>query len=249
LLTLQVQHNTALQDLAMETTNAIAKTTRDIVDVEIENLHSMVDNVVGSMDAIAACGDGISTAWAGAFETLSNGLINLTEKIKTGGAQWQDYSQLAIAGLQATSQVMNGLASQQDAQTKEGFEKQKKYQIAAATMSMLAGVTAALSGLFTTKSGPWDIALAAIQAGIITATGIAQIVKIKQQKFDGGGSSSSASPSASAMGSVVAPVQYTQDVQGASIEGSIKDSRVYVTEGDITNTQKKVDVAESEARF
>lgn len=249
LLTLQVQHNTALQDLAIETNNAIAETTRDIVDVEIENLHSMVDNVVGSMDAIAACGDGISTAWAGAFETLSNGLINLTEKIKTGGAQWQDYGQLAVAGLQAASQVMNGLASQQDAQTKEGFEKQKKYQIAAATMSMLAGVTAALSGLFTTKSGPWDIALAAIQAGIITATGIAQIVKIKQQKFDGGGSSSSASPSTSAMGSVVAPVQYTQDIQGASIEGAIKDTKVYVTETDITNTQNKVDVAESEARY
>jgi hypothetical protein len=51
------------------------------------------------------------------------------------------------------------------------------------------------------------------------------------------------------MGSVVAPVQYTQDVQGASIEGSIKDSKVYVTETDITNTQNKVDVAESEARY
>ena len=51
------------------------------------------------------------------------------------------------------------------------------------------------------------------------------------------------------MGNIVAPVQYTQDVQGASIEGAIQDQRVYVTESDITNTQRKVDVAESEAIF
>lgn len=82
-------------------------------------------------------------------------------------------------------------------------------------------------------------------------TGIAQIAKIKKTQFGGSGnvSGSSATPNAGAVNSVIAPVQYTQDVQGASIEGAIKDTRVYVTEQDISNTQKKVDVAESEARF
>ena len=86
---------------------------------------------------------------------------------------------------------------------------------------------------------------------MILGTGIAQIAKIKNTQFGGNGSTSgaSASPNAGAVNSVIAPVQYTQDVQGASIEGAIKDTRVYVTEQDISSTQKKVDVAESEARF
>ena len=66
---------------------------------------------------------------------------------------------------------------------------------------------------------------------------------------NGSTSSASATPNTSAVNSVIAPVQYTQDVQGASIEGAIKDSKVYVTETDITNTQNKVSVTENEARF
>ena len=75
-------------------------------------------------------------------------------------------------------------------------------------------------------------------------------MKIKNTQFGSSSpSGSSASPNSGAVNNIIAPVQYTQDVQGASIEGAIKDSRVYVTESDITNTQKKVDVAESEAKF
>ena len=75
-------------------------------------------------------------------------------------------------------------------------------------------------------------------------------MKIKNTQFGNGSSSgASASPNSGAVNNIIAPVQYTQDVQGASIEGAIKDSKVYVTESDITNTQKKVDVAESEAKF
>ena len=73
---------------------------------------------------------------------------------------------------------------------------------------------------------------------MILGTGIAQIAKIKNTQFGGGGSASgsSASPNAGAVNSVIAPVQYTSDVQGASIEGAIKDTRVYVLETEISNT-------------
>ena len=60
--------------------------------------------------------------------------------------------------------LLDGIADQQDTNNKEGFEKSKKLQIASATIGMLTGITNAIAGLFTTKSGPWDIALAAIQA-------------------------------------------------------------------------------------
>ena len=132
----------------------------------------------------------------------------------------------------------------------EGSEEQKAFQIMGATINMLAGITAAMSGLFTTKSGPWDIALAVLQATAIATSGAANIAKMaKTNKNNAASSVSSARTSTAALGSIVAPVQYTQDIQGANIEGAIKDTRVYVTEGDISSTQKRVNVAESENRY
>ena len=161
------------------------------------------------------------------------------------------YAQVAGVAFAAIGTMLQGLASEQDTSNKEGFEQAKKYQIAAATMQMFSGIAMALSGVFTTKTGPWDIALAAVQASLIGAMGAMQIAKIKQTQFNGGGGSTSvgAIPNTSAINSVIAPVQYTQDVQGASIEGAIKDSKVYVTETDISNTQNKVSVTENEARY
>lgn len=256
LLSIENDYNIKVAELADERQQIELESDAAIFESRIEYMTAMKDQVVEAMDAITGIGEGISSEWATAFDTMSTGIINFAQNLKTtlanGKADWKDYanvaSQLAASAFAAGAALMKGLADEQDANSKEGFEKQKKYQIAAATMSMLAGVTAALSGLFTTKSGPWDIALAAIQAGIITATGIAQIVKIKQQKFEGG-SSASASPSTGAMSNIIAPVQYTQDVQGAEIEGAIKDSKVYVVESDITDAQDKVEVAESEARY
>lgn len=131
----------------------------------------------------------------------------------------------------------------------EGSEEQKALQIMGATINMLAGITAAVAGAFTTHSGPWDIALAALQATAIAASGGATIAKMTKTNKSNAKSSASAKPNTSSLATLVAPVQYTQDVQGAQIEGSIRDSRVYVTESDITNTQRKVDVVESEARY
>ena len=127
----------------------------------------------------------------------------------------------------------------------EGSKEQKAMQIMGATLNMLGGITAAIAGAFTTHTGPWDIALAAIQATAIATSGAATIAKMAKTNKSNA-SSISASPNTAAIASIQAPVQYTQDVQGASIEGAIKDTRVYVTEGDISNTQKKVSVAESE---
>ena len=160
----------------------------------------------------------------------------------------------SVAVFAAASNMITGIlddvASSQDTSNKEGFEKSKKLQIASATIQMLTGIATAMSGVFTTKTGPWDIALAAIQAGSIAASGIMNINKIKQTKFDGGGSSATASVSSSAVNNmVVPPVQYSAAVQGASTEGSIKDTKVYVTETDIKNTSNKVSVQESENTY
>ena len=118
----------------------------------------------------------------------------------------------------------------------EGSKEQKAVQIMGATINMLGGITAAIAGAFTTHTGPWDIALAAIQATAIATNGAATIAKMAKTNKSNA-SSISASPNTSAVSSIQAPIQYTQDVQGASIENAIKDTRVYVVESDISNTQ------------
>lgn len=183
--------------------------------------------------------------------TLTANWDTLQENIKKGGKEaFTSYAQIAATALGAVAQMMNGLAAEQDTSNKEGFESSKKYQIAGATMSMLAGIASAWASSMQLMF-PANIIIGAALSSMMLGTGIAQIAKIKKTQFGGGGSTSgsSTSPNAGAVNSVIAPVQYTQDVQGASIEGAIKDTRVYVTESDISNTQKKVDVAESEARF
>ena len=181
--------------------------------------------------------------------TLAANWDTLQEKIKDGEG-FTAYAQIAATAFSAVAQMMNGLAAEQDTSNKEGFESSKKFQIAGATMSMFAGIASAWAS--SMQLGPiLGPILGASLSAMMLGTGIAQIAKIKKTQFGGGGnaSGSSATPNAGAVSSVIAPVQYTQDVQGASIEGAIKDTRVYVTEQDISSTQKKVDVAESEARF
>ena len=181
--------------------------------------------------------------------TLTANWDNLQKQIKEGGEKaFTAYAQIAATALSAVAQMMNGLAAEQDTSNKEGFESAKKYQIAGATMSMLAGITSAWASSMQLMF-PANVIIGGILSAMMLGTGIAQINKIKSQQFNGSTSGASSSPDTKAITAINAPVQYTQDVQGAQIEGAIKDSRVYVVESDITNTQKKVDVAESEARY
>ena len=218
-----------------EAASALYSLRDALADVATDNAWGVIFNNIGSM--------------AGRF-------ADLAKQIKEGGKDsWSSYVQMAAIALNSVGTILSQLASQEDTNTKEGFKRQKKLQIAATTMNMLGGIASAWVSAMS-PANDWmtifgQIALGASTSAMILGTGLAQISKIKNTQFGGGGSTSgsSATPSTSAVNSVIAPVQYTSDVQGASIEGAIKDTRVYVTEQDISSTQKKVDVAESEARF
>ena len=218
-----------------EAASALYSLRDALADVATDNAWGVIFNNIGSM--------------AGRF-------ADLAKQIKEGGKDsWSSYVQMAAIALNSVGTILSQLASQEDTNTKEGFKRQKKLQIAATTMNMLGGIASAWVSAMS-PANDWmtifgQIALGASTSAMILGTGLAQISKIKNTQFGGGGSTSgsSATPNAGAVNSVIAPVQYTQDVQGASIEGAIKDTRVYVLETEISNTQKKVDVAESEARF
>ena len=166
------------------------------------------------------------------------------------------YMQVAALGFGAVGQMLNGLAAEQDTSNKKGFETAKKMQIASATMTTLSSVLQAYAAGNSMASqmglaAPIGWAMGAAMATMVGALGAVNIAKIAKTKFEDGSTTSSSlsTPNTSAINSVIAPVQYTQDVQGSSIEGAIKDTKVYVTETDITNTQNKVSVTENEAIY
>ena len=130
----------------------------------------------------------------------------------------------------------------------EGTEEQKGLAIASTTIQMLTGIASALAMTYTTHTGWWDWAIGISQAASIAAAGIASITKISQVKSDGSGASTSV-PSVN-MGAVVASApEFVQSVDGAMTETAITDQKVYVTEHDITETQKKVQVAQNRATY
>lgn len=225
---------------------------------QMDFLRDYADETANAMDLILGTGQGLSGYWTQAFETMSSSLINLGQTLREGKGDWSDYAKVAAAGLYTVGSIMSALAEEQNADTEEGFEQQKKYQIAAATMNMLGGITAAWVSALN-PANAWmtiwgQIGMGAATTAMLLATGIMQIQKIKEQQFNGGGKgglsgAQGASISPGAMAAITAPVQYTQDVQGADIENALADQRVYVLESDISKTQRRVNVAEGEARY
>ena len=186
-------------------------------------------------------------------------LQNEQKKLKDGVKLTADSTKEAFditakvmtASFQSASSLLTALADNEDTNTKEGFEKQKRMQIAAATMNMLGGLISTWTSVMN-PANAWmtifgQIAMGAIQSASILGMGIANIQKIKQTSFDG--DTTPTISSGAIANSIIAPNAYSQSVQGASTEQSIKDTRVYVVESDISNTQGRVSVQETENRY
>lgn len=164
-------------------------------------------------------------------------------------------NQIGQIAFGALSDTLGAFADMQDTTTKEGFEQQKKLQIAQVTMNMLGGVLAAWTSAMN-PANAWmtiwgQIAAGTAQTIATLAMGAAQIQKIKQTTFNDGGASAggAASVNPSAISSISAPVQYSNVANVSDITSQIKDTRVFVVESDISNTQRRVSVAEDENRY
>lgn len=240
-------------DLTNKINDARALLKPEETSTEAESLTKGISEAINA-SALALNDFSNNPAWGNILKnvaTLTANWDTLQENIKKGGKDaFSAFAQIAATALSSVAQMMNGLATEQDASTKEGFEQQKKYQIAGATISMLAGITSAWASSMKLGFILGPIIGSALSA-MMLATGIAQINKIKATQFNGNGPTSSASASlnTSAINSVIAPVQYTQDVQGASIEGAIKDSKQYVAVTEINEVGNRVEVTEQEAKF
>lgn len=169
---------------------------------------------------------------------------------------------LFIASLQGmsdiaagTADLLNTIADNMEVTNEKEFKRQQKLQIASATINMLSGVAAAVASAMTLGPIMGPI-MGAINSATVIATGVAQINKIKQQKY---GSTSSAAPSAPAESASVPPPNIeTQLPTVRTLTGAKEEERLnrmaspvraYIVDSDLQAKQRERDVIDKETSF
>jgi len=125
-----------------------------------------------------------------ARQDLNNKLSDLDSEQAERSVQitqqsWNKRLDLASGAVSAIIALNEATAGASEEEQKKAFERNKKLQIGLATIQTAQAVTAAL----TAGGNPIKLATGAqfVEAGIAAATGLAQILAIKKQTFDGGG--------------------------------------------------------------
>lgn len=210
-----------------------------------EQLYILTD----TLNLFADSSLGISSGFVQGVDEMHSAIWGLLKTIETGGKDaWKGYVYAASMGLQAVGTMLNAASEDLETNTEEGFEQQKKLQVGATIMNMLSGIMAAWTSAMSLPT-PYNVIAGAANSALIAGIGAAQIAKIKNTKFDGDGNDYASVSSSAVSSTIIPPVQYSSAVQGATTEGAIKDTKVYVTETDIASTQRKVTVQETENTY
>lgn len=158
---------------------------------------------------------------------------------------------------QLEQDVKNGKISEE--QAKKEFARNKKVQIALATISMLSGITQAITSAMHLPY-PANIIAAASSSAMVAASGAMQIANIKKTTLDTSGSSASAASSGMSVNNTssasVSPLLDSEfDAatinKNASTSGNSEtaDQRVYILESDIQASNKRVETRETNTTF
>lgn len=152
-------------------------------------------------------------------------------------------AQTYISAYQAISNQLNSLLSAEMDGMDENSKKYKDLKYTQGVIDTISGTLSAfMSGFQSGIPWPYNLAVALAMAGIATATGITQLENLKKEQI---GNTNSSSANTGNFGEYDTLSYMQQD----NILGSIQDSRVYVLESDITSTQNRVNVVETQATF
>ena len=145
---------------------------------------------------------------------------------------------LQIAGniLGAINGLTQAFAKEDEASQKKAFKLNKAFGIGQAIISTAVGISNAL----TAGGNPIKLATGTqfVEAGIVAATGAAQIATIAKSQFGGGANiTSPTAPSLGSGGAGAAPVGFTQNLNNTQIP----TTKVIVTETDIRRATRNID--------
>ena len=159
----------------------------------------------------------------------------------------------------AVSGIMGSLADVMENSTQDDLrsaQRIKNIRVASATIDTISGAVGAFMQAVKSMPAPYGAIVGAIEAATVTASGMAQIQKIKSTQIStNSGSTSVSAPTVSA--SVSAPtieqvVPQTALVTSASDEeklNQLQDQKVYILSSDLEANGKRVAVQEGESSF
>ena len=170
---------------------------------------------------------------AKAFSSLAN----------TIGKAWED---------SLNARLEAGEISQEEAEAE--FERLKALQIATTTIDMISGAVGAYFQDMKAYPSPWNAIMAGIDMATVTATGIAQIAAIKRQTLNSSGEGGGAVPivtgAATPILNEAADVQGLQNVNVVQPDSAAQqDQRVYILQSDITESNKQVNIRQTNSTF
>ena len=140
-----------------------------------------------------------------------------------------------------SSQIGSILSAEMD-RYDENTEEYKKLKYRQGVISTAEGVLGAfMSGVESGVPAPWNLLVAAAMAATTLTAGIMQLNNIKNEKVGG------TMPTTTDLSS--REYDTLTYAQGADTLSAIQDQRCYVLESDITDTQNRVQVSESQATF
>ncbi len=149
--------------------------------------------------------------------------------------------ELAQISFTALSTIANLLASGDEKQQRKAFQLNKAISIGQAIMSTAQGITAQLAV-------PQDALTGAnfVKAGIVAATGAAQIATIAKTQFKSPSATKPNAPSTPALGGGLAGIQ-PRGFTSPLVDTDVPTTKVIVTETDIRNVSRNVDGVYSRA--
>ena len=182
---------------------------------------------------------------------------------------WKFYVDAVSDGIDAIGQLFGSLADYYEAdldakvknnemteeQAKANFENIKSMRVAETVINTIAGAAGAFLQASENYPPPYGQILGGITAAAVTASGLAEIKKIKSSTYG----SNSTGGGTSASYATVTPVQTDFNPQGVTnvtggqetenLRNALMNANFVVSVTDINNVQNKVKVRESEARF
>lgn len=165
-------------------------------------------------------------------------------------AQWQGYAGVVSGLASSLADAYEGMSSDQE----KAAERTKGIRIAAATIDTISGAVAAFMSAMEAFPAPYNLVAGALSAATVTATGVAQIAKIRSTNTKGGSTSGiSSAPAQVSAPAVIQQVPVTRSLTSQTEEDRLdkmaSDQRVVLVYSDVEKADKYVEVVNEETAF
>jgi len=150
--------------------------------------------------------------------------------------------QLTKAGFDTIAQITELFGKRSEAQARKAFKVQKAASMASALITTYQSARSAYASQFVPLPDPSSPVRGAIAAGIAVASGLANVAKIGQQKFEGGTPPSNTPPPSGNLGGGGTIMSPNFNIVGNSGMNQLaqlqqQPTKAYVVSGDMTTAQ------------